>query len=194
MWKKEDAKPGEPPTTPEQQQPQRQPDRPAMAPRASGEHAVIGRSITIRGDVTGDEDIMIQGRIQGSVDLRQNSVTVGGNGVVEANITGRNVTVEGQVTGNIDGGEQVTLRSSSHVQGDITAPRVVLENGARFRGLVDMGDVESRSGGNGGRGKPAMESKKGPGSTSGTSGGTPKGNDGPDGKDKRADTGVPAAV
>lgn len=189
MWKKEDAKPAEPPASTAAPEQQRQPERPAMAPRTSGEHALIGRSITIRGDVTGDEDILIQGRIQGSVDLRQNSVTVGGNGVVEANIIGRNVTIEGQVTGNIDGGEQVTLRSSAHVQGDITAPRVVLENGARFRGLVDMGEAESRSGSSAGRGKPAVDAKK---STS--SDNAPKGNDGPDGKDKRAGADVPLAV
>src|SRR5690554_6524064 len=127
MWKKDDVKPAEQAATPmaaPAPEAPRQPERPAMAPRATGEHALIGRSITIRGDVSGDEDLVIQGRIEGSVDLRENSVTVGGNGEVHADITGRNVTVEGQVVGNIDGGEQVTLRSSAFVQGDITAPRV----------------------------------------------------------------------
>jgi cytoskeletal protein CcmA (bactofilin family) len=121
------------------------PAAPAPGPGAtmtSPERATIGRSITLRGDVTGDEDLLIQGRVEGTVDLHQHSVTVGSEGEVVASIVGRVVTVEGRVEGNISGTEQVTLRSSAQVKGDIRAPRVVLENGARFRGLVDMGEGE----------------------------------------------------
>jgi cytoskeletal protein CcmA (bactofilin family) len=109
---------------------------------ASTDRATIGRSITLRGDVTGDEDLLIQGHVEGTVDLHQHSVTVGSEGEVVASILGRVVTVEGRVEGNISGTEQVVLRSSALVKGDIRAPRVVLENGARFRGLVDMGEEE----------------------------------------------------
>jgi cytoskeletal protein CcmA (bactofilin family) len=106
------------------------------------ERATIGRSITLRGDVTGDEDLLIQGHVEGTVNLRQHSVTVGSEGEVVASIVGRVVTVEGRVEGDISGTEQVILRSSALVKGDIRAPRLVLEDGARFRGLVDMGEGE----------------------------------------------------
>ncbi len=105
---------------------------------ASGEAATIGRSITIRGDVTGDEDLYIQGRIEGTVDLKQHNVTVGPEGRVKANIKARMVTIEGEVDGDVRGQEQVALRSASKVTGDITAPRVVLEDGATFLGSIDM--------------------------------------------------------
>ncbi len=104
------------------------------------ERATIGPSITIKGEVSGDEDLLIQGRIDGSVNLKLQSVTVGREGRVKANISGRIVTVEGEVEGDLRAQEQVILRSSARVQGDITAPRVVLEDGANFRGLVDMGE------------------------------------------------------
>ena len=107
----------------------------------STERATIGRSITIRGEVTGDEDLLIQGRVEGSVDLKQHSVTVGPEGQVKASIGGRIVTVEGRVEGNLTAQEQIILRKSAWVQGDIAAPRVVLEDGASFRGGVDMGDA-----------------------------------------------------
>jgi len=112
---------------------------------SAGERATIGRSITIRGDVTGDEDLLIQGRVEGSVDLEQHAVTVGPEGNVKASISGRVVTVEGKVEGDLRAEEQVILRSSSSVQGDITAPRVVLEDGARFRGGVEMGEAAERA-------------------------------------------------
>src|SRR5690606_32882753 len=96
------------------------------------DRATIGRSISIKGDVTGDEDLVIQGRVEGSVNLQQHSVTIGPEGEVKASVVGRVVTVEGKVEGNIQADEQAILRSSAVVQGDITAPRVVLEDGARF--------------------------------------------------------------
>ena len=105
---------------------------------ASRDQATIGRSITIKGDVTGDEDLYIQGRIDGTVNLKQHNVTVGPEGRVKANISGRTVTVEGEVNGDVRGQEQVALRASSTVNGDIVSPRVVLEDGATFLGSIDM--------------------------------------------------------
>jgi cytoskeletal protein CcmA (bactofilin family) len=126
---------------PSQSQPEKQTPRPEVprSTQATGERATIGRSITIRGEVSGDEDLLIQGQVDGSVDLKQQAVTVGREGKVKANITGRMVTVEGEVEGNLKADDQVILRSSAKVQGDITAPRVVLEDGATFRGGIDMG-------------------------------------------------------
>ncbi|MGE0160584.1 MAG: polymer-forming cytoskeletal protein [Gemmatimonadales bacterium] len=134
MWKKEDGVPGQPPvgtmTSPE-------------APRApetrSTGRATIGPSIVVRGEVSGNEDLLIQGQLDGSVALGLNTVTVGGGGRVKADITGRVITIEGNVEGNLNAKEQIILRGSAVVQGDIKAPRVVLEDGASFRGLVDMG-------------------------------------------------------
>ncbi len=141
MWKKEEML--EYSSAPEQEKPFRA-DTPIPAP-APIERATIGRSITVRGDVTGDEDLVIQGRVEGSIELEQHSVTIGADGVVNASIVGRVVTIEGHVQGNITAEEQAVLRSSAFVQGDITAPRVVLENGAQFRGGVDMGDADERA-------------------------------------------------
>jgi cytoskeletal protein CcmA (bactofilin family) len=107
-----------------------------MAPN----RATIGPSITIKGEVSGDEDLLIQGRVEGSIDLKERAVTVGPDGIVNADIEGRIVTVEGKVEGNLRALEQVILKTSARVQGDIKSPRVVLEDGATFRGMVDMGD------------------------------------------------------
>lgn len=145
MWKKDEIEP-QTPTAPGLQQRNPHPE----SPRSSGgqaERATIGRSITIKGEVTGDEDLLIQGTVDGSVALKQHAVTVGGEGRVKANITARVITVEGEVEGDLKALEQVALRSSARVMGDLTAPRVVLEDGATFRGLVDMGDPIKESGG-----------------------------------------------
>jgi cytoskeletal protein CcmA (bactofilin family) len=109
--------------------------------------------------VTGDEDLLIQGRVDGSVDLKQHSVTVGREGEVKANIIGRVVTVEGKVEGNLSADEQVILRASATVQGDISAPRVVLEDGARFRGGVDMGEAALKKAASASQGKKPEPSK-----------------------------------
>jgi cytoskeletal protein CcmA (bactofilin family) len=133
MWKKEEAEKRavERPESPSERE-----ERPRRA--SGGEPATIGPSITIRGEVTGEEDLVIQGRVEGSVDLKQNSVTVGPEGTVKGNISGRGVTVEGSVEGDIRADEQVVLRGTARVQGDLSAPRVMLEDGAHFRGGVDM--------------------------------------------------------
>lgn len=116
---------------------------------ANAERATIGRSITIKGEVRGEEDLLIQGRVDGSVDLKLNSVTVGSEGRVKANIIGRVVTVEGEVEGDLQAEEQVILTSTARVQGDLAAPRIVLENGATFRGVVDMGEARKKEKGKG---------------------------------------------
>ena len=113
--------------------------RPQKESVATG-RATIGPSITVKGEISGDEDLLIQGRVEGSIDLNERAVTVGRDGQVNADIEGRVVTVEGNVEGNLRALEQVILTSSARVQGDIKAPRVVLEDGATFRGMVDMGD------------------------------------------------------
>ncbi len=162
MWKKDEAVPTFPPSPDREERPRR-PEAPPSESRP-GERATIGRSITIVGEVKGDEDLLIQGRVEGSVDLKDQSVTVGRDGRVKANVTARVVAVEGDVEGDLRAEEQVILRSSASVQGDIVAPRVILEDGARFRGLVDMGDPakpeKSAAQGSGLQGKKSVDSPK----------------------------------
>lgn len=184
MWKKDEEKPVE------ERAPEGQRRTRSRPMETSSNPATIGPSITITGDVKGEEDLVIQGRVDGSIDLKNQAVTVGRQGRVKAAIVGRVVTVEGEVEGDLTADEQVILRSEAHVQGDITAPRVVLEDGANFRGMVDMTNPsagEDRSGrsssGTGGRArggsKPSGESTRSkvsettstPGSSSGESGG-----------------------
>ena len=143
MWKKDDI----PSPAPVASKPEEKRRRPIAQkpPSNSGELATIGRSITIKGEVTGDEDILIQGRVDGSVNLKQQSVTVGPEGRVKADITGRTVIVEVEVECNLKAQDQVILRATAAVQGDITASRLVLEDGAVFRGGVDMGEPEGQS-------------------------------------------------
>lgn len=117
-------------------------DRTRATPAA--ERAIIGDSIRIQGEVTGDEDLTIQGHVEGSVDLDQHSVTVGPDGDVNADVVARVITVEGHVDGDLTAEEQVVVRSSARVEGDISAPRVVLEDGAHFRGGVEMDEPAER--------------------------------------------------
>jgi cytoskeletal protein CcmA (bactofilin family) len=107
-------------------------------PRRFGERATIGPSIYIKGDLAGDEDLIIEGRVEGRVDLKQHNVTIGKNGRVRADVFGRVVNVEGEVDGNVFAQEQAVLRQSGAVRGNITSPRVTLEDGSRFKGSIDM--------------------------------------------------------
>lgn len=90
------------------------------------------------------EDLTIDGRVTGSVDLEGHALTVGPGGEVEADITARAVTVEGQVVGDLTADDRVTLRDSARVEGDITSPGIELEEGSYFRGEVDMGPGHER--------------------------------------------------
>jgi cytoskeletal protein CcmA (bactofilin family) len=137
MWKKDEEQGG-------QQSPLSTTSAPRVTSTSAG-RATIGPSITIKGDVTGSEDLLIQGKIDGSVTLDLHAVAVGSEGHVKANISGRVITVEGHVEGDLIAKEQIILRGTAHVQGDIKAPRVVLEDGATFRGLVDMGSKPKES-------------------------------------------------
>ena len=130
---------------------------------ASGTPATIGPTIVIRGDVTGSEDILIQGQVDGSVTLAQHAVGVGTEGHVNAKITGRVITIEGKVEGDLTALEQIVLRGSAHVQGNLTAPRVVIEDGTTFVGLVDMSardaDADAETGHTAATDAPAVDAK-----------------------------------
>jgi len=131
MWKKNEPETFEPPA----------PSHPLNRPQETNhEPAIIGPSIYIKGDLTGGEDLIIQGRVEGKIDLKKGNVTVGRTGRVKADIYGKIICVEGQVQGNLHGAEKVVLSETGTVGGSITAPRVNLVDGARFQGTIDMGD------------------------------------------------------
>ncbi len=136
MWKKSD---------PEEFQTQSSPDphvSDLSTPRASAtkdrEHATIGSTISIKGDLSGEEDLLIEGKLEGKIECHGHSVTIGKNGHIKGDIYGKIVTVEGTVEGNLYGDEQLCVRKAGTVRGNIVAPRVALEDGANFKGSIDM--------------------------------------------------------
>jgi cytoskeletal protein CcmA (bactofilin family) len=142
MWKKSESDDPASVRVPEQPAvPRSQPAEPRR-PASQGERAVIGPSIIISGDISGDEDLFIQGRVEGRIELAQHSITVGANGRVKADTHGRTVTIEGEVEGDIQAEERIILRPTARVRGNMVAPRVALEDGAKFQGTIDM-DVEA---------------------------------------------------
>lgn len=109
-----------------------------QAPPRGGSSAVIGPSITVKGDVSGDEDLVILGNVQGTINLTQHNVTIGPSGKIKADVRGKMVIVEGEVDGDLKAKEQIILRHTARVEGSISAPRVALEDGAVFRGGIEM--------------------------------------------------------
>ena len=128
MWKKSDEEPAVAAA----------PQPPTRRPQPSNEVSTLGPSIFIKGDLTGEEDLVIRGRLQGEVRLEKNNVTVGQSGKIKADIYGKSIRVEGAVDGNLYGGQEVVIRASGRVQGNIVSPSVTLENGSKFKGAIDM--------------------------------------------------------
>lgn len=136
MWKKENEFPQQPEPAATPAPPRSSSSSNPVESRKEG--ATIGPSISIKGDLTGGEDLIIQGQVEGKIDLKQNNVTVGKSGRIKADIYGRLITIEGEVEGNLYGEEQILLRQSGSVRGNIVAPRVSLEDGSKFKGSIDM--------------------------------------------------------
>lgn len=105
--------------------------------------AMIGPSIKIKGEVTGDEDLVVQGRVEGTIDLGDREVSVGESGQVFAEVKAKLIRIDGEVTGNITATDIVMISKLGNVRGNIVAPRVTLEDGARFKGSIDMDPVEA---------------------------------------------------
>jgi cytoskeletal protein CcmA (bactofilin family) len=100
--------------------------------------AMIGKTITIKGDVSGEESLVVEGRVDGTIHLKNNDLTVGQSGRVNANVTANVVRIDGEVTGDIVGIEKVVVTKTGRVHGNIVGPRVTLEDGAKFKGSIDM--------------------------------------------------------
>lgn len=104
----------------------------------SGQTAVIGRSIQIDGDLRGEEDLRIEGEVSGTIHLKNNSLTIGSQGKIKADVYAKGIVVDGTMEGDLYGSERVAIRKNAQVIGNVTAPRVSLEDGARFKGSIEM--------------------------------------------------------
>jgi len=152
MWKRDDAvKPGGPGGGPAAagtgQSPQNNintspaPEAARSSDQARGMEkgpVNIGKSVVIKGELTGSEDLTIEGHVEGKIELRQNVLTIGPNGRIKAQVFAKSVVILGEVTGNVTASEKVDLRDNGSVDGDIAAPRVAIAEGAHFRGSIDM--------------------------------------------------------
>ena len=98
----------------------------------------IGQSIQIKGELTGNEDLTIEGKVDGKIILKDHNLTIGANGRITAEIHAKTVVVVGEVVGNISADDKVEVAPTGSMKGDIAAPRVVLADGARFKGSIDM--------------------------------------------------------
>jgi cytoskeletal protein CcmA (bactofilin family) len=144
MWKRDESvKPAAPPAS-----------TPAAAPSASAPAAPqanelraqlgrdmlnIGKSVVIKGELNGSEDLTIEGHVEGKIELRDHVLTIGPNGKIKAEVFAKAVIVLGEVAGNVSATEKVDIRDRGSVDGDIVSPRVAIAEGAHFRGSVDMG-------------------------------------------------------
>ena len=111
----------------------------------------IGKSVVIKGELTGSEDLTIEGQVEGKIELKQNVLTIGPNGKIKAQIVAKIVVIQGDVHGDIAATERVDIRDNGSVDGDVSAPRVSIADGAHFRGSIDM----QRPGGKAVDGRPA---------------------------------------
>jgi cytoskeletal protein CcmA (bactofilin family) len=98
----------------------------------------IGKSVVIKGELTGSEDLTIEGQVEGTIQLREHALTIGPNGKIKAQIFAKSVIILGSVNGNVTASEKVDIRDNGSVDGDIISPRVAIAEGAHFRGSVDM--------------------------------------------------------
>lgn len=150
MWKRDEpAKPGGAPAPgAAPSQPAHSPvheqaaqARPAAADTSRGLERTtvnIGKSVVIKGELNGSEDLTIEGQVEGKIELRQNVLTIGANGRIKAQVFAKAVIILGEVTGNVTATEKVDIRDNGSVDGDIASPRVAIAEGAHFRGAIDM--------------------------------------------------------
>jgi cytoskeletal protein CcmA (bactofilin family) len=110
----------------------------ATTTTSTSDQATIGKSLVIKGEVTGSESLYIDGRVEGSINLSGNRVTIGRNGVVAANISAREIVVLGKVRGNLTASDRVDIRSDGSLTGDVVAARISIEDGAFFKGGIDI--------------------------------------------------------
>ena len=101
--------------------------------------ANIGKSISIKGDLSGNEDLVIEGKVEGKIDLPSNQLTIGANGTARAEVTAKSVVIVGRVSGNVTATERIEIQATGIVEGDVSAPRLIVAEGAVVNGSVSMG-------------------------------------------------------
>jgi cytoskeletal protein CcmA (bactofilin family) len=147
MWKRDEAvKPtsGQAPTTPNAPATPQQASAPATAQTETRRQQIerdvvnIGKSVVIKGELNGSEDLTIEGHVEGKIELKDHVLTIGPNGKIKAQVFAKAVIVLGEVNGNVTASEKVDIRDNGSVDGDIISPRVAIAEGAHFRGSVDM--------------------------------------------------------
>ena len=140
MWKRDEAVRPATPAAPQPQAPQTVSAGARSDPRPSMEKDIvnIGKSVVIKGELNGSEDLTIEGHVEGTIQLREHVLTIGPNGRIKAQVFAKAVIVLGEVTGNVTASDKVDIRDNGSVDGDIISPRVAIAEGAHFRGSVDM--------------------------------------------------------
>lgn len=173
MWKRDEGvRPAGAPSAPAGHQPPApapQPptvvDQPVGAPRPQanklerGDVVNIGKSVVIKGELSGSEDLTIEGQVEGKIELRGNVLTIGPNGKIKAQVFAKAVIVLGEVIGNVTASEKVDIRDNGSVDGDLTSPRVAIAEGAHFRGSIDMQRGGDKPGGGPKPGAPSADVK-----------------------------------
>ena len=166
MWKPSQTGSMNPTPTPEPPRPSA-PPAPAVEPPvraqsgggANAEQATIGKGLFIKGEISGSESLFVDGKIEGSINLPGNRVTVGRNGQVAANITAREVVILGKIRGNVSATDRVDIRAEGALNGDVAAARISIEDGAFFKGGIDIKKPEGGKSANGS--SPAEPAKAG---------------------------------
>ena len=120
------------------------PPVPVKTAGAPLDQATIGRTLVIKGEISGSESLYVDGRIEGNVNLAEHRVTIGRNGSVQANITAKEVVVMGKVTGNIDCSDRVDIRSEGVVNGDVATQRISVEDGAILKGGIQVRSADQK--------------------------------------------------
>lgn len=151
MWKPTQSGTATPNTTPEPSRPL--PPPPAAepvnrTPVSAGDQATIGKGLFVKGEITGTESLFIDGKVEGSINLPGNRVTVGRNGQVAASVTAREIVILGKVRGNVSATDRVDIRAEGALTGDVAAARISIEDGAFFKGGIDIkkGDAKPANG------------------------------------------------
>ena len=143
MWKRDESvrptQPSAPAPAPTVSVPEAAAPRVEQARHTESREAVhIGKSVIIKGDLSGSEDLTIEGQVEGKIELRQNILTIGPNAKIKATVFAKAVVVQGEVQGDITATERVDIRDAGSVDGDLSAPRIAIADGAHFRGSIDM--------------------------------------------------------
>ncbi len=172
MWKRDEAVRSVPQAGGQSSDPKSGGEPPALATRGGypSSPVNIGKSVVIKGELNGSEDLTIDGQVEGKIELRQHILTIGSHGKVRAQVFAKSVVVLGEVTGNITATDKVDIRDAGSVDGDLVSPRVAIAEGAHFRGSIDMqrtsaaapGQAVARAGGSKPDIKPAVAAAQRP--------------------------------